>query len=175
MSCSSNMLYPAEDREHSQLRYACKTCDFTTLAKEPTVYRNDLSVAAGNTAGTTQDIQQDPTVNNYPSFLCTVCAKEITCVKCGKPTYPGTWLEVVDQDDETTADSPIADTIMDMDDYDDIFVSDPESDDEDDGFDSFQEFINGLGNLNVSQIGTTPQIQAQNQQQPQSQLGKPEG
>lgn len=166
------MLYPAEDRERNKLMYNCKTCNYTEDATEPIVYRNDLSVAAGNTAGITQDIDQDPTVN-YPSFLCTVCAKEITCVECGKPTELGTWLEVEDQGEETTADQTMT-GLTDIDDYDDIFVSDPESDD-DDGFDSFQEFINGIGNLNVSQNGVTSQIQLQNQQQLQSQLGKPEG
>ena len=60
--CSSNMLYPKEDRENNQLMYACRTCTFSEPAVTACVYRNQLVNTVGESAGVTQDVGADPTV-----------------------------------------------------------------------------------------------------------------
>jgi DNA-directed RNA polymerase II subunit RPB9 len=115
------MLYPAEDRENSQLVFSCRTCHYAEEPSSACVYRNDLANTVGDTAGITQDVGQDPTVCSPFLELCTVCGTEITCEKCGKPTTAGCWLEINESDAETV---PIEYEL------DPDYVSDPCSEDE---------------------------------------------
>lgn len=88
-----------------------------------------MSNTAGETAGITQDVGQDPTVGNTsvhrdasqpspssalaspplspaPDF-CTMCGQEIFCETCGNPTDFGCFLEVDDQDTIMSDANPI--------------------------------------------------------------------
>lgn len=56
------MLYPREDRDNARLLYSCRNCDYTELAENPKVYRNELITNIGETAGVVQDIGSDPTL-----------------------------------------------------------------------------------------------------------------
>jgi DNA-directed RNA polymerase II subunit RPB9 len=71
--------------------------------------RHEISQAAGDTAGITQDVGQDPTVGLSRSLsrtslsdiepgLCTMCGQEVFCVECGEEPVPGVWLEAPDPD-----------------------------------------------------------------------------
>ena len=79
--CSSNMLYPKEDRNSNKLMFACRTCQFSEEAKSSCVFRNNLYNITGETAGVTQDVGSDPTVGFLD--LCTLCGLEIGCLFCG--------------------------------------------------------------------------------------------
>ena len=61
--CSS-LLYPREDKENKRLLYACRRCDYSEVASQALVYRNDLQKSAPETAGITtrSDAGCDPTL-----------------------------------------------------------------------------------------------------------------
>jgi DNA-directed RNA polymerase II subunit RPB9 len=59
---SNNMLYPKEDRINQRLLYSCRNCDYTEIAENNCIYRNELMSALAETAGVTQDISSDPTL-----------------------------------------------------------------------------------------------------------------
>jgi DNA-directed RNA polymerase II subunit RPB9 len=103
ISPSSNMLYPQEDRENNTLHFTCRTCHYSEPPQSACVYRNELSNSAGETAGITQDIGEDPTVGYDFPEMCTLCGQEILCQVCGKATDAGCWLEVNGDGSETTA------------------------------------------------------------------------
>ncbi|KYK56448.1 RNA polymerase M/15 kDa subunit [Drechmeria coniospora] len=77
----SNMLYPQEDEHAHELKFTCRTCQFTENAQSTCVFRNILNNSAGETAGVTQDVASDPTVSQAP-LVCLGCDFPITCVKC---------------------------------------------------------------------------------------------
>lgn len=56
------MLYPKEDKINSRLLYSCRNCEYTEIAENPKVYRNELHSALQETAGVTNDIGVDPTL-----------------------------------------------------------------------------------------------------------------
>jgi DNA-directed RNA polymerase II subunit RPB9 len=56
------MLYPKEDKINQRLLYSCRNCDYTEIAENAKIYRNELQSAIGETAGVTQDIGSDPTL-----------------------------------------------------------------------------------------------------------------
>lgn len=129
---SSNMLYPQEDSESNTLHFTCRTCHYSEPPQSACIYRNELSNAAGETAGITQDIGQDPTVGaDFPPDICTICGEEIMCIKCGKPGHDlGFALEVADDDTETTVPlDALHITSSPRNDYDEDY-SDPMSDDD---------------------------------------------
>lgn len=78
---SSNMLYPKEDPDSHQLKFACRTCQYSENAVSSCVFRNVLNEAIGETAGVTQDVGQDPTVGVL--FNCLLCA-ELVCGECSR-------------------------------------------------------------------------------------------
>ncbi|CAF9931866.1 hypothetical protein IMSHALPRED_008734 [Imshaugia aleurites] len=61
----SNMLYPKEDRATNKLMFACRTCQFSEEAISSCVYRNTMYNTVGETAGVTQDVGSDPTVEGW--------------------------------------------------------------------------------------------------------------
>lgn len=102
--------------------FACRSCDYTENATSDCVYRNALQEQIKESAGTVDDVAQDPTVRDdsdlpsaSDSFMsdsfyyggeyekmpetCTYCGKEIVCPSCGEPTDGGLLLEVVDPGD----------------------------------------------------------------------------
>lgn len=58
----SNMLYPHEDKENNVLMFRCRTCHAVEPATNYCVFRNNLAINAGETAGVTTDVGSDPTV-----------------------------------------------------------------------------------------------------------------
>jgi DNA-directed RNA polymerase subunit M/transcription elongation factor TFIIS len=118
------MLYAVEDKQTSTLQFACRTCHHTEPPTSACVYRNELTNTVGETAGITKDLGQDPTVGeDFPPDMCTLCGREIVCQVCGKPMESACYLEVVDEDFETTVYGDAE--------QDDDIVSDPMSDDDD--------------------------------------------
>lgn len=107
---SSNLLFPREDKAESKLLFACRTCAHTEDAPSACVMRNEIASSAGDTAGVTADIGQDPTVglsrsfsraslmelDGFPNF-CTMCGQDIVCVDCGEESAPGLVLEAEDE------------------------------------------------------------------------------
>ncbi|KAJ4303926.1 DNA-directed RNA polymerase II core subunit rpb9 [Collariella sp. IMI 366227] len=67
----SNMLYPKEDENGHKLMFTCRTCSFSEEATSTCIFRNVLNNAAGETAGVTQDVGSDPTVDfaDLASFM----------------------------------------------------------------------------------------------------------
>jgi len=90
----SNMLYPKEDEDAHKLQFTCRTCQYTEEASTQCIFRNVLNNAAGETAGVTQDVGQDPTVGN-PSLASLIqdggsgdgeTAGDVPCcTHCGEP------------------------------------------------------------------------------------------
>ena len=89
----SNMLYPKEDEEAHKLQFTCRTCQYTEEATSMCIFRNILNNSAGETAGVTQDVGQDPTVGSL-SVTCYMSADDIGitsddagdspfCISCG--------------------------------------------------------------------------------------------
>jgi DNA-directed RNA polymerase II subunit RPB9 len=70
------MLYPKEDADTHRLNFACRTCQYSEPAASSCVFRNVLNNAVGETAGVTQDVGSDPTVN-LP--LCLLCGSVVVC------------------------------------------------------------------------------------------------
>lgn len=70
------MLYPKEDPDSHKLQFACRTCQYSEVAASSCVFRNVLNNAVGETAGVTQDVGSDPTVN-LPT--CLVCGNVVQC------------------------------------------------------------------------------------------------
>src|SRR5271170_5047810 len=58
----NNILYPREDPDNKRLLYACRHCDYSEIASQAVVYRNDLQKSASETAGVTTDVASDPTL-----------------------------------------------------------------------------------------------------------------
>lgn len=94
--CSSNLLYPKEDRATNQLMFTCRTCHVGEPASSYCVYQNKLNSQVGDTAGVTQDVGSDPTVGlpglSFESFLsipgfCACCGQEVTCSICGQTAF----------------------------------------------------------------------------------------
>ena len=77
--CSSNLLYPKEDRSSNTLVFACRTCHVDEPATSYCVFQNKLNSQVGETAGVTQDVGSDPTVG-FP--LCLLCGDEVYCDLC---------------------------------------------------------------------------------------------
>lgn len=107
----SNMLYPKEDQETHKLQFTCRTCQYTEEAASTCVFRNNLSVSAGETAGVTQDVGSDPTVSDAPC-LCFACGSPIKCAHCALPAEfvaiflpkPGVAVVAGDQEDPDMGD-----------------------------------------------------------------------
>ncbi len=90
--CSSNMLYPKEDKMNNRLMFSCRTCQFSEPAASSCVFRNNLYNEVGETAGVTQDVGSDPTVCSPESDLvpfCTLCGEQIKCSVCGEEDCEG--------------------------------------------------------------------------------------
>ncbi|KAL1605178.1 hypothetical protein SLS60_004722 [Paraconiothyrium brasiliense] len=106
----SNLLFPREDKAESKLLFACRTCSFSEEAPSACVMRTEIASSAGDTAGVTSDIGQDPTVgltrsfsraslmelDGFPNF-CTMCGQDIVCVDCGEESAPGLVFEAEDE------------------------------------------------------------------------------
>ena len=73
------MLYPKEDRNNSQLMFACRTCNFSEPAPSQCVWRNQLTNTVAETAGVTTDVGGDPTVSDsdISSLFCLMCGNFI--------------------------------------------------------------------------------------------------
>jgi DNA-directed RNA polymerase subunit M/transcription elongation factor TFIIS len=85
--CSSNLLYPKEDRSTSQLLFVCKACHATQMFDNACTYRNQLGSTVTETAGVTTDVANDPTVRDDSLMLpcfCTMCGGQIRCGGCGE-------------------------------------------------------------------------------------------
>lgn len=119
----SNMLYPREDREASQLMFACRTCNYSEPATASCIWRNSLKEDIKETAGNIDDVAQDPTVGEPSDSvmkdaqneneeegeevgedgdvvpeLCTMCGQEILCPICEQPSDGCLAFEVEDPD-----------------------------------------------------------------------------
>lgn len=120
------MLYPKEDREGSQLMFACRTCEYSEPATASCIWRNSLKEDIKETAGNIDDVAQDPTVGNPSDSvmkdaqqededdeeeeeplggdivpeLCTMCGQEILCPICEQPSDGGIAFEVEDPDQQ---------------------------------------------------------------------------
>lgn len=70
MSCSSNLLYPKEDRATNTLLFSCRTCHVSEPASSYCVFQNKLNTQVGDTAGVTQDVGSDPTVGISCCMMC---------------------------------------------------------------------------------------------------------
>jgi len=92
------MLYPKENKETSELMFACRTCQYSEKATSSCVYRNNLDTSIGETAGVTQDVGSDPTVG-LPGF-CTVCGIPVRCSFCEDMTNKGCIWEVNYEEEE---------------------------------------------------------------------------
>ncbi|CZT14805.1 related to RPB9 DNA-directed RNA polymerase II, 14.2 KD subunit [Ramularia collo-cygni] len=68
----SNMLYPKEDREGSQLMFACRTCEYSEPATASCIWRNSLKEDIKETAGNIDDVAQDPTLP-HAAVECKAC------------------------------------------------------------------------------------------------------
>ncbi|KAK0366896.1 DNA-directed RNA polymerase II core subunit rpb9 [Friedmanniomyces endolithicus] len=119
----SNMLYPREDHINNKLMFNCRMCNYSENADVTCIYRNALKEEIAETAGNTDDVEDDPTVGaddddelpdyNYDSAMdmedvyakeevpemCTLCGKEILCPTCGRPSANMIALETDDPDD----------------------------------------------------------------------------
>ncbi|TKA50174.1 hypothetical protein B0A55_12432, partial [Friedmanniomyces simplex] len=117
----SNMLYPKEDTINNKLMFNCRMCRYSEDADVTCIYRNALKEEIAETAGNTDDVEDDPTVGdddeltdfNYGSAMemedvhgeetvpemCTLCGKEILCPTCGRPSSNMIALETDDPDD----------------------------------------------------------------------------
>jgi len=71
----NNILYPREDPDNKRLLYACRHCDYSEIAVNPLVYRNDLLKAASETAGVTTDVASDPTLVHSAPYESLSCCK----------------------------------------------------------------------------------------------------
>ena len=92
------MLYPKENKDTSELMFACRTCQYSEKAASSCVYRNTLDTSIGETAGVTQDVGSDPTVG-VPGF-CTLCGLPIRCSFCEDMTSQGCMWELEYPDDK---------------------------------------------------------------------------
>ncbi|KAK3114940.1 DNA-directed RNA polymerase II core subunit rpb9 [Teratosphaeriaceae sp. CCFEE 6253] len=122
----SNMLYPKEDPNRNELIFQCRMCHFSEKAEVTCIYRNALKEEIAETAGNTDDVEDDPTVGgsddelrdySYDSAMemedgageetgpemCTLCGKEILCPTCGRPSASMMALEVEDDGEPQTA------------------------------------------------------------------------
>ena len=58
------MLYPKEDDVNNQLMFACRMCQYSEKAEVTCIYRNALKEEIAETAGNTDDVEDDPTVGD---------------------------------------------------------------------------------------------------------------
>ncbi len=86
------MLYPKENKETSELMFACRTCQYSEKAASSCVYRNNLDTSIGETAGVTQDVGSDPTVGLLG--FCTICGIPVRCSFCEDMMNKGCIWEV---------------------------------------------------------------------------------
>ncbi|BFZ53405.1 DNA-directed RNA polymerase II core subunit rpb9 [Savitreella phatthalungensis] len=70
----NNLLYPREDAANRRLIYACRNCEYSELAANSRVYRNELRSKEAETAGVTQDVGSDPTLPQSDK-QCTQCGE----------------------------------------------------------------------------------------------------
>ncbi|KAK4056114.1 DNA-directed RNA polymerase II core subunit rpb9 [Microbotryomycetes sp. JL221] len=79
----ANLLYPKEDKVNHVLLYACRNCNFVAGTNNPCVFRHDLIVTTKETAGVTQDLETDPTLQGLDSICLPVQPRStIECPKC---------------------------------------------------------------------------------------------
>lgn len=109
--CSSNLLFPKEDKAENKLLFACRTCAFTEEAASSCVMRHEIASTVGATAGVTAEVAQDPTVGPSSSSshhstpeekekevtCCTMCGQDIICNVCHDDWAPGYMLEAEDE------------------------------------------------------------------------------
>lgn len=84
-SCSSNLLYPKEDRTENRLKFVCKACTAVTEHDTACTYRHHLGSTVTETAGVTTDVANDPTVGDtsLEVYFCTMCGDALRCAECG--------------------------------------------------------------------------------------------
>jgi DNA-directed RNA polymerase II subunit RPB9 len=82
---SSNLLYPKEERETSELQFVCKACTAVTKTEPACTYRHHLGSTVTETAGVTTDVANDPTVGEISPkvYFCTMCGDTLRCRNCG--------------------------------------------------------------------------------------------
>ncbi|KAG4303637.1 hypothetical protein PCK1_000155 [Pneumocystis canis] len=61
----NNMLYPREEKSQKRLLYACRNCNYSEVAKNLCIFRNELRSSSVETAGVTADLGSDPTLVCY--------------------------------------------------------------------------------------------------------------
>ncbi|GAA95239.1 uncharacterized protein L969DRAFT_85037 [Mixia osmundae IAM 14324] len=71
----NNLLFPRADAQRQDLLYRCKNCQHEQQSRNPCVYHHDLSLLSKQTAGQTEDLQNDPTLPKQT-------------IKCPNPTCP---------------------------------------------------------------------------------------
>ncbi|EFX79326.1 hypothetical protein DAPPUDRAFT_231046 [Daphnia pulex] len=71
-SCN-NMLYPKEDKENRALLYACRNCDFKTLADNHCVYVNKIMHEIDELTQIVADVISDPTLPRTEDHPCPKC------------------------------------------------------------------------------------------------------
>lgn len=82
--CSSNLLYPREDRQLNKLLYVCKACSSVQEHDSACTYRQNLSDAAQESMGEKAYVANDPTVGEETP-LCTMCGNWLRCRDCNTP------------------------------------------------------------------------------------------
>lgn len=98
----NNMLYPREEKSQKRLLYACRNCDYSEVAKNLCIFRNELRSSLVETVGVTADLGSDPTLprSNKECPSChgresvffhsqgksaeTKMSLHYVCVNCGK-------------------------------------------------------------------------------------------
>jgi DNA-directed RNA polymerase II subunit RPB9 len=80
----NNILYPREDPDNKRLLYACRHCDYSEIASQALVYRNDLQKSASETAGVTTDVASDPTLVPPISYSSLVSYETVLIVAAGE-------------------------------------------------------------------------------------------
>jgi DNA-directed RNA polymerase subunit M/transcription elongation factor TFIIS len=93
--CSSNLLYPKEDRELNQLQFVCKACTAVTKHDTACTYRHHLGSTVTETAGVTTDVANDPTVGDtsLEVYFCMMCGDTLRCRDCGLSAVEDSGIE----------------------------------------------------------------------------------
>ena len=94
--CSSNLLYPKEDRDTSELTFVCKACTAALrLHDTACTYRHHLGSTVTETAGVTTDVANDPTVGDtsFEVYFCTMSGDALKCKDCGRPAIEDSGVE----------------------------------------------------------------------------------
>jgi len=69
----NNMLYPKEDKENKVLLYACRNCDYKSLADNNCIYVNKIMHEIDELTHIVSDVVSDPTLPRTEDHPCPKC------------------------------------------------------------------------------------------------------